>query len=49
MKEVPKYITSIHIQANESKKYQHFTCFSRNGAMMLNFQDTAELGQTPHT
>ena len=45
MKEVPKYITSIQIQPNESKNINISLLFEKNGAMMLNFQDTAELGQ----
>jgi len=45
MKEVPKYITSIQIQANETRNINVSLVFEKNGAMMLNFQDTAELGQ----
>ena len=45
MKEVPKYITSIQIQANETKNINISLGFEKNGAMMLNFQDTAELEQ----
>jgi len=45
MKEVPKYITSIQIQANESGNLSASLVFEENGAMMLNFQDTAELEQ----
>lgn len=45
MKEVPKYITSIQIQADETKNINISLGFEKNGAMMLNFQDTAELGQ----
>ena len=45
MKEVPKYITSIQIQANEMRNINISLGFEKNGAMMLNFQDTAELEQ----
>jgi hypothetical protein len=45
MKEVPKYITSIQIQANETRNINVSLVFEENGAMMLNFQDTAELEQ----
>ena len=45
MKEVPKYITSIQLQANETKNINISLGFEKNGAMMLNFQDTAELEQ----
>ena len=45
MKEVPKYITSIQIQPNETKNINISLGFEKNGAMMLNFQDTAELEQ----
>lgn len=45
MKDVPKYITSIQIQANESRNINISLGFEKNGAMMLNFQDTAELEQ----
>ena len=45
MKGVPKYITSIQIQANETRNINVSLVFEKNGAMMLNFQDTAELEQ----
>ena len=45
MKEVPKYITSIQIQANEARNINISLGFEKDGAMTLNFQDTAELGQ----
>ncbi len=45
MKDVPKYITSIQIQPNETQNINISLVFQENGAMMLNFQDTAELGQ----
>ena len=45
MKEVPKYITSIQLQANETKNINISLGFEKNGTMMLNFQDTAELEQ----
>ncbi|HEX7627318.1 MAG TPA: hypothetical protein VF354_00160, partial [Candidatus Methanoperedens sp.] len=40
-----KYITSIQIQPNETKNINISLVFQENGALMLNFQDTAELGQ----
>jgi len=45
MKEIPKYITSIQIQANEAGNLNISLGFEKNGAMILNFQDTAELEQ----
>lgn len=45
MKEVPKYITSIQIQSNEGRNLSISLGFEKNGAIMLNFQDTAELDQ----
>jgi len=45
MKEVPKYITSIQIQGNETKNLNVSLGFEKNGTIMLNFQDTAELEQ----
>jgi hypothetical protein len=45
MKAVPKYITSIQIQADETKNINVSLGFEKNGTMMLNFQDTAELEQ----
>lgn len=45
MKEVPKYITSIQIQTNEIKNINISLGFEKNGMMMLNIQDTAELEQ----
>jgi hypothetical protein len=43
MKEVPKYITSIQIQANGNLNIS--LGFEKNGAMILNYQDTAQLDQ----
>lgn len=45
MKDAPKYITSIQIQANEAKNINVSLGFEKNGTMMVNFQDTAELEQ----
>lgn len=45
MKEVLKYITSIQIQGNETRNINIALGFEKNGVMMVNFQDTAELGQ----
>ncbi len=45
MKEVPKYVTSIQIQTNEAGNLNISLGFEKNGAMILNFQDTAELDQ----
>lgn len=45
MENVPKYITSIQIQAKEAENLNVSIGFERNGAMRLCYQDTAELGQ----
>jgi len=45
MKEVPKYITSIQIQANEPGNLNISLGCEKNGAMIVNYQDTSELDQ----
>jgi hypothetical protein len=45
MKDMPRYVTSIHIQKKEHEHHTISIGFERNGAMRLCFQDTAEMGQ----
>lgn len=45
MKDVPKYITSIRIQPEDAKNINISIGFEKDGAMMVNFQDTAALEQ----
>ena len=45
MKDVPKYITSVQIQANEAVNLNISLGFEKNWAMILSYQDTAELDQ----
>lgn len=44
MKDVPRYITSIQIQNQQTKDLNISLGFEKNGAMRLCFQDTAEMG-----
>lgn len=45
MREVPRYITSIQIQNEQTEQLSVSIGFERNGAIMLCFQDTSEMGQ----
>ena len=49
MKGVPKYITSIQIQPNETKNINISLVFQENGAMMLIFRILPNWGKTPYT
>ncbi|VVB88117.1 Uncharacterised protein [uncultured archaeon] len=45
MKQVPRYITSVPVQNNQTERINISLGFEKNGSIRLYFQDTAELGQ----
>ena len=45
MKQVPKYITSVHIQNLQTDQMNISLGFEKNGAMGLYMSDASELGQ----
>ena len=45
MKQVPKYITSVHVQNMQTDQMNIFLGFEKNGAMGLYMSDASELGQ----